>query len=449
MKTLLKNGTVISSAGATRKDVLIENKNIIEVSDNISTNVDLEIDCTDKFILPGMIDTHVHFRDPGFTHKGDAHTESIGAVAGGVTTICDMPNTNPQTLTIDLVKEKQELYANKCLCNFGIYIGASKNNLDELKKADEDTTIPAIKIFMAESTGEMTLAEDEYLRPIFKETKKLIATHAEDELRRLERLDKFKDGTLAEAVEIEDHDPYQHAIVRDNLCAALGTERVVNFALEFQHQSHVLHMSAAEELEHLKRGIEAGLVTGETCPHYLLFNREDIKTHGTFRVMNPALKGKKDQEAMWQALQDGVISQITTDHAPHLESEKELPYGQAPAGMPGVEFVLPLMLTTAAAGYLSYEQVVALTAENPAKNYKIQNKGHIKEGYDADIVIVDPQREIIIENDIVRSKCGWTPYAGIPLTGGVIEKTFVNGNLVFDNGKIVSDRFGTSIEVEV
>jgi dihydroorotase len=449
MKTILRQGGIITGSTTTTGDICIEGGTIIEVSSIIPTRADVEIDCSGKLIMPGMIDTHVHFRDPGFPAKGDAYTESKAAVSGGVTTVCDMPNTNPQTLTVELVKKKQALFASKCLANFGIYIGASQNNLEELKKADEEDTIPAIKIFMAESTGDMTLAEDKFLEPIFQNTKKLIATHAESELRRLERLEAFKNGMLEEAKDLQVDNPYLHSIIRDNLVAAEGTKHAVELALKYKHHTHILHISAEEELPYLKEGLAAGYVTGETCPHYLLFNREDIKTEKGYRIMNPALKQKKDNEALLQAIKDDLISQITTDHAPHLKEEKEQPYGKLPSGLPGVQFALPVLLHMAREGMLTVNQVVQLYAENPAKNYKIKNKGKLKAGYDADITIIDPTKTVTITNEMVISKCDWTPYAGMTLTGGIIEKTFVNGHLVFDNGAFHEEKKGTSIHISL
>lgn len=447
MSLLFKNATLVTAEKSFNSDVLIEQGLIVKIASHISAHADQEIDCTGKYILPGMIDTHVHFRDPGLTHKADAHTESIAALSGGVTTICDMPNTKPPTITYLDLKEKQNLYAEKCFCNYGIYIGAARNNLEELKKADEDETIPGIKIFMAESTGEMTLDQEAYLKPIFQNTNKLIATHAEDEARRLDRLAKFQQGELPENKELEAHDPYQHAVIRDNLMTTLGTQKAVDLALQYQHRLHILHVSAQEELAHIVKGQAAGLVSAETAPHYLFFTREDIKKSGTYRIMNPCLKGQEDQDALWKALRSGIITQVSTDHAPHLPEEKSKPYGQAPAGVPGIEFVLPLLLNSVQDGRLTLKQVVALTSANPARNYGIKKRGFLEEGYFADLAIIDPKQKIIISNDMVRSKCGWTPYVGFNLEGGLVEKTIVNGNLIFDRGEIVNQEKGKSIEV--
>ncbi len=447
MKLLLKQGTIVTSQHIFVGDLLIEDDKIAQVSDTISTFADTIIDCQNKIIMPGMVDTHVHFRDPGITHKGDCYTESMAALAGGVTTICDMPNTNPQTISYQAVKDKQELYASKCLCNFGIYIGASRDNLEELKKADEDDTIPAIKIFMAESTGEMTLAEDEFLRPIFGQTIKMIAVHAEDEYRRLERLKLFKEGRLAENLEMDSKNPYQHSVIRDNLVASLGTKRAVELALEFQHRLHILHISAQEELEFLEKGVKAGLVSGETCPHYLWFDKEQIRDYAGLRIMNPALKSQADQQALWRALQTGLISQYATDHAPHLLEEKQQEYGKLPAGLPSIQFALPLLLHAVYQRKLTLNEVVRLYSTNPAKNYQIQNKGDLREGFDADIVIIDPKQKLFVDSSIVLSKCGWTPYQGMTLQGGSVVTTIRGGEVVYENGQIVATTKGKSIRV--
>ncbi|MCX7997035.1 MAG: dihydroorotase [Patescibacteria group bacterium] len=445
---LLKQGTVIGSSGRSVADVLIEGDTISRVAPSLSVRADREIDCEGKLIFPGMIDTHVHFRDPGLTAKGDALTESRAAVAGGVTTVCDMPNTVPNTTSLALVKQKQAIYAKKCLCNFGIYIGATRDNLDELKEADLDPTIPAIKIFMAESTGEMTIPDDESLEPIFRETTKLIAVHAENEFRRLERLDALANGKLPEVVGLAADDPYLHAVVRDNQTAAEGTAKAVALATAYLHRTHILHMSAKEELPFLEKGVDSGLVTGETCPHYLLFDREDLKTKGTAVLMNPALKGAEDREALWQALRDGLISQVATDHAPHLREEKARPYPDAPAGLPGVQFALPLLLHAVFERRLRFEDIARLYAEAPARNYAIADKGYVREGFDADITIVDPTAFMEISDAMVESRCGWTPYAGMRLEGGSVWMTIVNGRVVFENGKVRETGFGTSIRIE-
>jgi len=443
---LLKNATLVSGYSSREGDLLIEEGKIARIDAQITSPVEREIDCTGKWILPGMIDTHVHFREPGLTHKGGIATETAAAVAGGVTTVFDMPNTIPQTISIDAVREKQALYAAKSHCNYGIYIGATRDNLAELQKADNDPTIPAIKIFMAESTGEMTLSEEAYLEPIFQKTSKLIAVHAEDEARRLLRIALYQAGKLPEAAGLAAEDPYLHAIIRDNQTAALGTKRAVELAEKFHHRTHILHMSAAEELDFLRQGIESGLVTGETCPHYLWFDRDSLRTDGPWRLMNPALKGNADQEALWRAVQSGVISQITTDHAPHLVEEKERHYPQCPAGLPGVQFVLPLLLQAVHEGKLTLEQVVRLTSANPAHNYRIEDKGQLKEGYDADLVIIDPTQSLNITNDLVRSQCGWSPYAGMQLNGGVVQTTIVGGEVVYETGELVAAACGRSIE---
>ncbi len=446
---LLKQGRIITSKDDFIGDILIQNGKIAKISKSVKGKADKTINCEGKIIFPGMVDTHVHFRDPGLTHKGDSYTESKAAIAGGVTTICDMPNTIPSTTSIKAVKEKQKLYAGKCLCNFGIYIGASKTNLEELKRAGDEETIPAIKIFMAESTGEMTISEGELLKPIFEHTTKLIATHAENEYRRLERLQQFKMDILEGTENMQPDDPYQHAVIRDNLVAAEGTEMAVNLALQFNHRTHILHMSAEEELPFLEEGKLAELVTGETCPQYLWFNREDIGNYAGKRIMNPALKQEKDNRAMWQALQDGLIDQYATDHAPHLLEEKYEPYGKLPAGLPSIQFSLPLLLHAVYQGKLDIQKVPEVYAENPVKNYKIKNKGFLKEGYDADITIIDPSKILNVSDEIVVSECAWTPYEGMSLRGGVVEKTIVNGNLVYDNGKFDEKEKGKTIKVEV
>lgn len=445
--TLLRGGRIVLADKTITGDLLIEDGKISQISESISTKADTTIELEGKLVMAGAIDTHVHFREPGITHKGDAATESAAAVAGGVTTVCDMPNTVPQATTIEEVKNKQKLFASKCLTNFGLYIGASKNNLEELKRADDDNTIPAIKIFMAESTGEMTLSEMKYLDPIFEQTNKLIAVHAEDEIRRKERVEMAANGEIAELKGLDPESAYQHAIIRDNLCAALGTKTAMELAVKHSHKTHILHMSTEEELEYFQTGVDAGVLTGETCPHYIMFNREDLIWSQNLRKMNPALKQHKDNLAMVKALESGLITQLTTDHAPHTFEEKLQNYTDAPAGLPCIQFLVPFALHLAKTYGWSHQKVTELLSGNAAKNYGIQNKGQIKEGYDADLAIIDTDCSLYVTNEDVVSLCGWTPFAGSVFTGGSVDMTFVNGNLVFNQGEINTEPKGKNIEV--
>lgn len=442
---LLKGGTLVNGQKEDTADILISQGSIEQIGPSLSSSHAQEIDCTGMHIMPGMIDTHVHFREPGLTHKATISSESCAAVAGGVTTICDMPNTIPHTTTIHAVKEKQKLYSTQSLCHYGIYIGASKQNLDELKYADEDDSIPGIKIFMAESTGDMTLHEETYLDPIFSQTKKLIAIHAEDEHRRLMRKEQFEKHTLPEADDIKKDDPFQHALIRDNLTAAHGTKKAIDLALKHKRRAHILHVSTQEELPFLLRGKNAGYVTAETCPHYLFFTREDIRLYGGYRIMNPSLKGEKDTKALWKAIQDGIITQIATDHAPHLKEEKQLPYGKLPAGLPGIQYALPLLLHSVYNRLISLPDVVRLYAQNPARHYQIINKGFLKEGYDADLTIVHLNKTTYVSDSDVLSRCKWTPYHGMMLRGKIM-KTIINGAVVYDDGVCIAEKQGRCIK---
>lgn len=438
MGVILKQASIVTGTGVSVGDVWVDGGKIVAVGGTLSPKSPCrEVVCEGKYVLPGMIDTHVHFRTPGLTKKGDAATESRAAVAGGVTTVFDMPNTVPQTTTVSLLREKQELFAHTCLANFGLYMGASRDNGDELKRADEDATVPGIKVFMAESTGEMTLATDEVLEPIFRDTRKRIVVHAEDEARRLHRLKCWKTGRLEGAEGLAASDPLLHALVRDPLVAALGTKRAVEFAMRYEHPTHILHISAAAELPYFLEGVRSGWVTGETCPHYLWFTADDLESDGAFRLMNPVLKGFADQEALWRHVVSGDISQVATDHAPHLLEEKALPYPATPCGVPGVQFALPLMLHAAALGRVTLPQVAQMCAENPVKNFGIRGKGFVEEGFDADLVVVDPGKLLRIGNELVLSRCGWTPYAGMELMGGSVAMTLVNGEVVYEDGKVV------------
>ena len=447
--TLLKGGRIVLSDKTINGDLLIEDGKIAQISESISAAADQTIELEERLVMAGAIDTHVHFRDPGLTSKGDSATESAAAAAGGVTTVCDMPNTVPQATTVELVKEKQKLFASKCLTNFGLYIGASKTNLEELKKADEDSSIPAIKIFMAESTGEMTLSELDLLNPIFKQTSKLIAVHAEDEVRRKERVEMAANDEIAELKRLDPESAYQHAIIRDNLCAALGTKTAMELATKHNHKTHILHMSTEEELEYFQTGVDAGVLTGETCPHYIMFNREDLIWSQNLRKMNPALKQHKDNLAMVKALDSGLITQLTTDHAPHTFQEKLQSYADAPAGLPCIQFLVPFALHLAKTYGWSYQKVSALLSGNAAKNYSIKNKGEIREGFDADLTIIDTNTSMYVTNEDVVSLVGWTPFSGSVFTGGSVDMTIVNGNIVYNDGEINYSIKGKNIEVAI
>ncbi|MCK4883664.1 MAG: dihydroorotase, partial [Candidatus Diapherotrites archaeon] len=382
-----------------------------------------------KVLLPGMIDTHVHFRVPGGEHKEDWTTGSCAAAAGGVTTVLDMPNTNPPTTTVDRLKEKRDIASSKSIVDFGFHFGAEFGNSCEIEKV---RNIASIKIFMGSSTGNLLIDNDADLYSIFELAEKhdlLCTVHAENE----HLIKLFSDHAKFKGKK----SPTIHPIIRNNICAAEAVSRAELFSRIIGNRLHVCHVSTKEELDYIKLGKskqrEGRLSTEATMHHLLLSNAVMLKS-GNYAKMNPPLRSKEDISALWADLRNGVIDIVASDHAPHKREEKDKPYWEAPAGVPGVETTLPLLLNEVNRKSLSLEELILLTSKNPAKIYRIKNKGQIKKGYDADFALVDMNVEHIISSSNVKTKCGWTPFNGVAIKGAV-EKTIVRGKIVFDRGE--------------
>tara|TARA_B100002051_G_scaffold106912_1_gene101900 strand:- start:82 stop:1398 length:1317 start_codon:yes stop_codon:yes gene_type:complete len=431
---LIENGQIVSSNQIVKKDILIENGTIKEIDDKIETNCENKIDANGLFVLPGGIDPQCHFREPGLTHKEDIRTGSMAAVAGGITTFFEMPNTKPSTISIDLLKQKNEIASKTSIANYSFFLGATHDNIDEIKKIKTNC---GLKIFMGSSTGDLLVDSDAALENIFKECNKVIAIHSEDEaiLKKIAEKgigDSFTDHPSARPVE----------------AAVTSTVKAINLALKYKKRLHVLHLSTAEEVEIIRKHKSTNLITAETTPQHLLLEAPDIyKKMGALGTMNPPIRTKRHQEGLWEGILDGTIDCIATDHAPHTLEEKKLPYGQAPAGMPGVETSMPLMLNEVNRGRIKIQQVVKWMCENPALVYKIKNKGFLKPGYDADITIVDMNLSKIIDGSKMQSKCGWSAFDGTKTTGWPI-KTIVNGNIVCDNGIISENIKGKEVKFD-
>lgn len=402
-------------------DVLVRGKTIAEVASEISVTDALEIDGTGLTLLPGAIDPQVHFREPGLEYKEDLFTASCACAKGGVTSFLEMPNTKPLTTNQAALDDKLQRAASKCLVNYGFFIGATADNLSELVSVN-----PAcgIKIFMGSMKGPLLVNDDAVLEKIFATGDRLIAVHAEDPARIAERRSQFA-GI---------NDPAIHSQIQDSQAALLATQKALSLSKKYQRRLHILHLSTAEEAELLRRDKPAW-VTAEVTPQHLLLNTEAYATLGSKAQMNPPLRSPRDNEILWQALLDGVLDFIATDHAPHTLEEKAKDYPDTPSGMPGVETSLPLMLTQAAQGRCTVAQVANWMSAAPAKAYRISNKGAIAPGYDADLVLVDLEnyRPVLAEN--LSTKCGWSPFEGWSLTGWPVV-TIVGGRVAFDRGQL-------------
>ena len=386
------------------------------------------IDATGKYLIPGIIDEHVHFREPGLTHKADIYTESRAAVAGGVTSFMDMPNTNPQTTTQNLLQQKFDLAAEKSLANYSFYLGATNDNLAEVVKTDPKT-VCGIKLFMGSSMGNMLVDKNEVLVRLFRESPCLIAAHCEDEQTIHENTVCCKD--LASKGEVI-LDASIHPFIRTMEACYRSSSKAVDMAEKFGARLHVLHISTQKELSLFRNDIPLidKKITDETCPHYLWFDNHDYEEKSFAIKCNPAIKSHRDKEALLQALRNGLIDTIGTDHAPHLKEEKFTgDYFTSKSGFPSIQHSLDIMVNVVD----DLPLLVQLMCHNPAMLYQIDRRGFIREGYYADLVLVDMNVNGCISNANEYSKCGWTPYEGLQ-THSRVTHTFVNGNLVFENG---------------
>jgi dihydroorotase len=424
VKTIIRDATVVLPGGSVVTSVLIEDARIAAIDAAAHTTADEVISARGLHLLPGVIDDQVHFREPGLTHKEDLYTATRACAKGGVTTFLEMPNTNPTTITRSRLEEKLALAASKCLVNFGFYIGATPNNVSELKTA---IRTPGIKIFIGSSTGDLLVDEQTALEAIFAETTLPICAHCEDEATVRANAAKFAGTT----------DVADHSRIRDHAAAIIATRRAMDLANRYQHRFHVLHVSTGDEADLMANHGE--FVTAEACPHHLLFNTDDYTRLGTLVQMNPSLKTADDSHRIWQALLENRIQVIATDHAPHTLEEKQKPYspghGGSPSGLPAVENSLALMLNEVNRGRCTLENVVHWMCDAPARVWDIVNKGRIAVGYDADLVLVDLHKSATIRNSEQETKSRWSPWDGEALTGWPV-RTWVMGREVFRDGQI-------------
>jgi dihydroorotase len=422
---LLENGEFLLG------DVAIREGKIRQISPEIDSDEHTTIiDGKGLTLLPGVIDPQVHFREPGLEHKEDLFTASCACARGGVTSFLEMPNTRPLTIDQASLDDKLQRAASKCLVNYGFFIGATGNNIEELNTVNPTC---GIKIFMGSNHGALLVCEEERIEPIFANGTRLIAVHAEDQARIIQRRQQFAGIT----------DPSIHSQIQDEQTALNATKLAIKLSNKYQRRLHILHLSTGIEAEYLREN-KPSWVTAEVTPQHLLLNTESYAKIGTLAQMNPPLRSPENNQILWQALLDGVIDFIATDHAPHTLEEKAQTYPKSPSGMPGVETSLPLMLTEAKKGKCSVAQVSNWMSTAVAKAYKIPNKGLIKEGYDADLILVDLDSYQPVLKEELQTKCGWSPFEGWNLTGWPVV-TIVGGEIAFDHGKLNTEVRGKAL----
>ncbi|HPE77248.1 MAG TPA: dihydroorotase [Draconibacterium sp.] len=434
MKTLIKDATIVNEGLKFKGSVLIKGEKIEKIfphvfpSDFDLKNVDV-INAKDLYLLPGVIDDQVHFREPGLTHKGDLTTESRAAVAGGVTTYMEMPNTNPQAVTQELLQNKYDRAAEVSAANYSFYMGATNDNLNEVLKTDP-TKVCGIKIFMGSSTGNMLVDDETTLSEIFKHAPTLVATHCEDEKTIL------KNTEIARARYGENVPISRHAHIRSDEACYLSSSKAVELASKYNTRLHVLHLTSAKEMSLFNTGkVTDKKITAEVCVHHLWFDERDYIKYGTKIKWNPSIKCASDKEALWEALLNDKIDVIATDHAPHTIQEKNNSYFKAPSGGPLVQHSLVAMLEMSRKGYISIEKVIQKMCHAPADLFRIENRGYIREGYFADLVLVDPNQSWIVSPQNILYKCGWSPFEGTEFSNKVVA-TYINGKTAFKNDKI-------------
>lgn len=434
---LLKSATIVNEGKQILADILIKNGIIEKIAGNISTEENIQvIDLEGKFVLPGCIDDQVHFREPGLTHKADIASESKAAVAGGITSFMEMPNTVPNALTQKLLQDKYEIAARSSSANYSFFMGASNDNLEEVLRTDA-RNVCGVKIFMGSSTGNMLVDNEQTLEHLFKNVPPmLIATHCEDETTIRSNIEKYR-AIYGENIPIE-----LHPIIRDEDACYISSSLAVKMAKKFNTRLHVLHISTEKEIALFDNSIplEKKMITAEACIHHLWFSDEDYAEKGNLIKWNPAVKKASDRAAIFQAVLDNKIDVIATDHAPHTLEEKQQSYFNAPSGGPLVQHALQAMLEKMEQGMISIERIVEKMAHAPAILFHIEKRGFIREGYFADLVVVD-KKQTTVTRDALLYKCGWSPFEGTTFSY-TIDKTFVNGNLVYADGKISSSVFG-------
>ena len=435
MKTVIENATIVNEEQSFKGSLLIEDDRIADIAPGCEIHAAgaVRVDAEGMLLMPGVIDDHVHFREPGLTRKATMHTESMAAAAGGVTSVLDMPNVVPQTVTNELLGERQALGLREMHVNHAFFLGATNDNLEEVKRLDTESC-PGVKLFMGSSTGNMLVDREETLRRLFRESPALIMAHCEDSARINRRIAEFKERYG------EDPDVRFHSEIRDEEACLESSRLASALAREAGARLHIAHISTAEELA--LAAPEAG-ITLEACVPHLLYSTEDYALKGSLIKCNPAVKGPRHREALREALTSGAITTIGTDHAPHLLSEKAGGALKAVSGMPMVQFSLPSMLTLADEGVVTKERLVSLMCHNPARLFGIRERGFLRPGYKADLTLVKPGRHTIRREEVL-SLCGWSPREGERVTWQVAA-TWVNGQKVWDGERVDTDVRGEAL----
>ena len=436
MDYILKNGIVVNEGSKQQKDILIKNGKIHKIGKNISAENVQVIDVSGSYILPGCIDDQVHFREPGLTHKASIYTESRAAVAGGITSYMEMPNTVPNATTQKLLEDKYVIASKNSIANYSFFMGATNDNLNEVLKTNPKA-VCGIKVFMGSSTGNMLVDNKETLEGLFSNVSMLIATHCEDEQTIQKNLQKSIEA-FGEDIPIK-----MHRIIRNEEACYLSSSLAVSLAKKHDARLHVLHISTAKETELFDADIplEKKKVTAEACVHHLWFSDQDYQIFGTKIKWNPAVKSAKDRQGIWEALLDNRIDVVATDHAPHTLEEKSNTYLNAPSGGPLVQHALLSMFEHAKNGKISIERIVEKMAHNPAILFRIEKRGYIREGYFADLVVVEPNSGETVSSDNILYQCGWSPFEGTRFSNR-IDRTFVNGKMVYENDRLIEAGHG-------
>jgi len=437
-RVLIKNAKIVNEGVIFEGDVLIEDQLIVEIAESISAKSSTTkiIDAGGNFLIPGAIDDQVHFREPGLTHKGDIASESRAAVAGGITSFIEQPNTVPNAVTQELLEQKYEIAAENSYANYSFMMGGTNDNLEEVLKTNPKN-VAGIKLFLGSSTGNMLVDDEVVLEKIFSSTSMLIAAHCEDETTIKNNLEKYKEE-FGEDIPVN-----KHHLIRSEEACYISSSRAIALAKKTGARLHVFHVSTAKEMELFtnKIPLEEKKITAEVCIHHLWFSNEDYDTKGNFIKWNPAVKTPNDRKVLWEALLDDRIDVIATDHAPHTLEEKKQSYLKAPSGGPLVQHAVVAMFEAYHQGKISVEKIVEKMAHNPAKIFKIEKRGFIKEGFYADLVIVDPGLPWNVKKDNILYKCGWSPFEGFSFKSRITH-TFVNGELVYNNFKVKDIRCG-------
>ncbi len=442
MKYILKNGYTVNENKILQQDILIENSRIQKIDRDISDAQATIIDAANKYIIPGIIDDQVHFREPGLVHKASIYSESRAAVAGGVTSFMEQPNTKPAALTQTLLEEKYNIASTSSWCNYTFFMGVSNDNYDEVMRTNPEN-VGAIKIFMGSSTGNMLVDDEHILSKIFANSQSIIVTHCEDEKTILAQTEKYKQ-LYGENIPMN-----FHPVIRNAEACFLSSKHAVELAKKYQSRLHIFHVSTEKELQLFDNAIplKDKKITAEVCVHHLYFDERDYARLGSQIKCNPAVKYEQDKNALLAAVLDNRLDVIATDHAPHTWQEKQQNYFKAPSGVPLVQHSINVMLEFYHQGKISLEKIVEKMCHAPADCFRIKERGYLREGYYADIAIIDIEKNWTVTKDNIFYQCGWSPFEHHEFKGAV-EQTFVNGNLIYDKGKFALEGKGMRLLFE-